>query len=386
MSKSDPQRALHVSNTSRCSVNIHTYLINEHEYPQDQLPFRLYIRFYDVLPRTCPCVPATDSGSYIEDSEKESSSVYVEMDTEIELFLARDYGTQDHTFYTFEPKEFTIDENSSAAPLVTLSNEPDPPPSCGILMRILPIGKTRGPNWYRPEPPPLIVRLMAIPRSPKLLVLPTKLHIQICALDLPANDILRIRKHIRVMNTGSGRLQTYAVTEKPWFLRIPQEQCFAKCIGSGLGSHTLDLELFPGSSTESMPLHLNVEFPKLQVEPSKIDFGYVMDGDYRKTYFTLMQTSSTITMEVAIESRGDKEYRIWPPRLTLAPRTRERVYVQFISRWQLWPAESTVHIRALTTAGVWCMTVVPLHAQSTLDRATHLPAHDYTDDSRLSTH
>ncbi|CAK1554564.1 unnamed protein product [Leptosia nina] len=81
MSSSDPERALVVANPSRSCLNVQTYVITENQYPQDELPFRLYLRFYYVPSRTCPCVTALDSISYAdEDSDKNSSSEYSEID------------------------------------------------------------------------------------------------------------------------------------------------------------------------------------------------------------------------------------------------------------------------------------------------------------------
>ncbi|CAK1554565.1 unnamed protein product [Leptosia nina] len=315
-----------------------------------------------------------------------------------------------------------MEPNSTTTLQVTISGDPAPPPPTVILMRLRPLDNS-GPGWHRPEPPPLTVRLLAVTRLPKLLVMPKQLIVRICALDLPANDILRIRKRLRVMNTGSGPLQAFAITECPWFIRVAQEQCDAKCLDPGPGSTVLNLDLLARSSTEiaievtivteemwpkpqedyerrrcitnelrffddqniflmSLPLQLVVEYPQISVEPRKIDFGYVMDGDRRNTFFTVMQTSFSATMEVVVECLG-KDYQTWPPNLTLAPRCRERVYVQYIARYQVSPVEGLVKIRAFGSPGSWCAVAVQLRAQTSLDRATHLPVHDHTDDSHL---
>lgn len=40
-----------------------------------------------------------------------------------------------------------------------------------------------------------------------------------------------------------------------------------------------------------MPLVLDVEYPALLVEPDALDFGFVTDGDSRKSYFSVKHTS-----------------------------------------------------------------------------------------------
>ncbi|CAG4955820.1 unnamed protein product [Colias eurytheme] len=386
MSSSDRNRTVRVSNPSRARLAVHPYVITENQYPQQELPFRLYIRFYDVPPRTCPCLYQVDSESCVEEnSEKGSSSFYQEMDTAIELYLSRDFGVQDDTYYKLEPSELSMDVNSQATPSVTLSQEPVAPPSV-VLFRTRPIDKY-GPGWYRPEPSAQLVRLLAVTRLASLLVLPSKLCINVCALDLPMNEVLRVRKRLHILNTGSGPLKAFATTDHPWRLLIAQNQCDAKCLESGARMNVLELNLPPRSSTEisaevtiktmetwppptetyephkhtttelkffddqdifllSIPLQLDLEFLILKTEPSSIDFGYVMDGDARKTYFTVMHSSHTVTIPVTIECIGDPEFRVWPPSLILAPNSRERVYVQYVASWRSSPAECRVRISA----------------------------------------
>ncbi|KAG6449224.1 hypothetical protein O3G_MSEX005921 [Manduca sexta] len=105
MSSSDPERTLLVRNTSCADLTVRAYLLAEYEYPQDQLPFRLYLRFYDIPPRTCPCLNAYDSDYPLdESSEAASSSAEQEMDTAIELYLTADYGPQHETCFKAEQK------------------------------------------------------------------------------------------------------------------------------------------------------------------------------------------------------------------------------------------------------------------------------------------
>ncbi|XP_045498184.1 uncharacterized protein LOC123696171 [Colias croceus] len=133
----------------------------------------------------------------------------------------------------------------------------------------------------------------------------------------------------------------------------------------------------------SIPLQLDLEFPILKAEPSSIDFGYVMDGDARKTYFTVKHSSHTVTIPVTIECIGDPEFRVWPPSLILAPNCRERVYVHYVASWRSSPAECRVRILAQDGAGCWCACAVRVRARPTLDRSAHAHTHDYTDDAHL---
>lgn len=40
-----------------------------------------------------------------------------------------------------------------------------------------------------------------------------------------------------------------------------------------------------------MPLILELEFPVLSLEPATIDFGFVTDGDTRKSYYSIAHSS-----------------------------------------------------------------------------------------------
>lgn len=42
---------------------------------------------------------------------------------------------------------------------------------------------------------------------------------------------------------------------------------------------------------QSVPLVLDMEYPALLVEPVALDFGFITDGDTRKTYFSVKHTS-----------------------------------------------------------------------------------------------
>lgn len=38
-------------------------------------------------------------------------------------------------------------------------------------------------------------------------------------------------------------------------------------------------------------MHLELEYPIINIEPALIDFGFVTDGDTRKSYFTVSHSS-----------------------------------------------------------------------------------------------
>ncbi|CAH2207678.1 jg21597, partial [Pararge aegeria aegeria] len=65
------------------------------ECVEDELPFRLYLRFFDVLPRICPCVNAIDARAELaEPPSRSDSAAGGGVGTDIEIYLAPDHGVQ----------------------------------------------------------------------------------------------------------------------------------------------------------------------------------------------------------------------------------------------------------------------------------------------------
>lgn len=97
----------------------------------------------------------------------------------------------------------------------------------------------RRPEWARPEPPPQPVLVLPAPRGARLLVPRRELLVELCALHLPADDVLRsapprsptgrprppsipagvsprVRKRFRVQNVGDGYLHATVTAGEPW--------------------------------------------------------------------------------------------------------------------------------------------------------------------------
>ncbi|XP_037294363.1 uncharacterized protein LOC115442931 [Manduca sexta] len=479
MSSSDPERTLLVRNTSCADLTVRAYLLAEYEYPQDQLPFRLYLRFYDIPPRTCPCLNAYDSDYPLdESSEAASSSAEQEMDTAIELYLTADYGPQHETCFKVEPEACVLAAGAQHEWRVTLRPPPgaELAPPARLLLRTIPLHKS-GVCWQRSEPPPQSVVLRHSARAGALRASCERLSVRICALHLPLGELLRVRKRFQLKNIGDGPLEVCARTQSPWCVvsgarARSRLACGAGCACGACGPgaraerhtrHTrLHMLLPPRSSTEvcvevrvhaseacplwcaerdaapsapsaaaltrnaqsaecnklryeplrrtatplcfydkynkllQVSLVLELEFPALCVEPEMIDFGFVTDGDTRKTYFTVTHSSCTETLELVAECHGEGEgsgetgelFELWPRTFRLAPRRAQRVYVQYTARWCGAPVETCVRVRcaagAAGAAGAarWCGAGGRVRAAPARDLDCRAP-HDHTDDARL---
>ncbi|KAF9407257.1 hypothetical protein HW555_012661 [Spodoptera exigua] len=133
MSASDARRKLRGRNVSRAPLLVHAYTAASYEYPQDELPFRLYIRYYDVPPRTCACVTAfqTEEGGDVE-----------EADTGLELYLAPDCGPQTDAYYAVSPEVCTVQAGECAdwqLRLVAPQHGGERAPDVCLLLRLQPL-------------------------------------------------------------------------------------------------------------------------------------------------------------------------------------------------------------------------------------------------------
>ncbi|XP_047030081.1 uncharacterized protein LOC124637559 [Helicoverpa zea] len=94
--------------------------------------------------------------------------------------------------------------------------------------------------------------------------------------------------------------------------------------------HTTPLHIFDDVNIlKTVPLVLELEFPVLRVQPAVLDFGVVADGDTRKAYFSVSHSSRMVTLDIATQWIGGKEFKIWPPFLRIPPGGSENVYLQY---------------------------------------------------------
>ncbi|KAI8436416.1 hypothetical protein MSG28_010012 [Choristoneura fumiferana] len=108
-----------------------------------------------------------------------------------------------------------------------------------------------------------------------------------------------VRKRFRVQNTGSAPLAVSCAGGggggRAWRLVRGEPRgglCGCSCVRArGERRPQQDMLLEPRSSTATLPLMLEVEYPQLFLEPAALDFGFVADGDTRKTYFTVWHSS-----------------------------------------------------------------------------------------------
>ncbi|CAG9786464.1 unnamed protein product [Diatraea saccharalis] len=299
------------------------------------------------------------------------------------------------------------------------------------------------PCWFRREPRAQTVHLRAVLREGVLQVSDCKIQVKYCALGLPYGDVMRIRKTFHVLNVGNGHLHLEARTEGMW--SIVQDHNLQNTCGSGcacvtqsgqrtksvalhyqpLSSNEMTVEVCIHSaevwpkvdtSTNSPPLYnqwkktvtplyfydkdnvllmtlsliLNLEYPRVNIEPAAIDFGFVTDGDTRKTYFTVSHTSRTTTLYLETKWLGSDDFSLWPKTLLLSPGTCEPVYVQYTARWRRGPVEGVARVEHCGGAGAgagagagWCWSALPVRAAAARDQRCRAPPHDHTDDSRL---
>nr|XP_037868475.1 uncharacterized protein LOC105841511 isoform X2 [Bombyx mori] len=430
MTQADSERSLLVKNTSRCGLSVQAFVLTEHEHHQDYLPFRLYLRFLDSFPPTCPC-------AVFENSIDESSTCSLSstgLATEFELFLGPDHGKQDNYNFKITPDTLSISARTEAKWQVKLEAvHQEPAPAARVMFRCIPLSRS-GECWYRPDPPPQIVRLKEAPREGVLEVSCSKVVVSVCALNLPEENVLRCRKRFDVRNPGSGPLQLTARTREPWCvvtesarahcgtgcgcdpkfertrdeavtMSLPARCCVEMCVEVYIKTddvwppqpqdreeqlnetplpelQTISTPLtFCDAVNEllSIPLILEIEYPALRMKPDTIDFGFVTERDTRKTYFTITHTSRKETLDVTTEWLGGDEVRVWPRTVCVAPRTGCRVYVQYTARWCGSPLEGAVRVRA----GARCGGGVRVRARPTRDHKCRMLPHDFTDDANL---
>ncbi|XP_073956444.1 uncharacterized protein [Choristoneura fumiferana] len=458
LSESDQERTLRVKNTSRSQLTVHAYTLLEHEYPQDALPFRLYMRFFDVLPPTCPCLTAVPLDEMLGEVSAASSSIPEEMDTGIELFLAADFGPQNYDCYKVEPQSCVVAAGAWQKWRVSLLPRVGGAGAAGLLLlRTLP-DDDRGRHYRNDTSKCLKIVVFAIvspggaasrrrrarvprvPRAAQLRLSCRELRVRLCALDLPFKDVVRVRKRFRVQNTGSAPLAVSCAGGggggRAWRLVRGEPRgglCGCSCVRArGERRPQQDMLLEPRSSTamcvevcvhteevwpaaeagddcqpasyppqriiqgemtfyseqgllQTLPLMLEVEYPQLFLEPAALDFGFVADGDTRKTYFTVWHSSLSSTIDLSAAWSGGEQFRLFPRRLRLPPGARQRIYLQYTARWSGGPspAEGCAAVRADAGAGAWCRAGLRARAQPARDHKCRAPAHDHTDDPVL---
>ncbi|CAB3221204.1 unnamed protein product [Arctia plantaginis] len=435
LSPTDARRSLVVRNISRSELTVQAYVTRENEREQDVLPFRLYMRMYDILPVTCPCVTAFDS---VSKTSSTTSYVSSDMDTGVEVYLAPDHGPQDDTFYSVMPEECSIKPDECITWDVVLDPPPSPEtaPDTTLMLRLKP-HKKAGDNWYRDEPQPQLVQLRQVARLSRLKLSCDEIVVKICALDLPLGNFLRIRKRFRVLNVGNGMLTLRLQTCVPWCIvqSCESDNQKSKKICNDVENKALKRneavtwDLPPTSSTEvcvevcvttveawptsmvstcspfsyaprrrettplylyedflllqTLPLTVDVEYPVIKVEPCSLDFGFVTDGDSKKTYISVSHTSPTATLALVVQRDGCEEFVFWPSILQVAPGCSERIYIQYTAVWRHGPAECCITVQECSAAGGWCRGAVALRASPALDHKWRAEVHDHTDDEHL---
>ncbi|XP_049886582.1 uncharacterized protein LOC126381090 [Pectinophora gossypiella] len=149
VSAQDPEHTLHVRNTSRAPLAVHAYVLRDHEYVQDRLPFRVCVRLFDVAPATCKCSGLfqndDDSMSSVcgeQSSSGGSAGVEMEMDTGVELYFAPDCGVQDGEYFQVWPRQQQVAPGERCSWRVTCCPPAAPPlllPPHTLLLRTLPL-------------------------------------------------------------------------------------------------------------------------------------------------------------------------------------------------------------------------------------------------------
>ncbi|XP_052747829.1 uncharacterized protein LOC116413117 [Galleria mellonella] len=215
MSASDAHRTVRARNTSRSRLDVHAYIIREHEHLQEQLPFRLYLRFFDVPSRV-------------------------------------------------EPQVCTIEPNTVNSWNVTLvpSDHGMLASNTTLLLRCVPLDNF-GKDWYRPDPKPQLVHLKQAARDGHLRLPCREVSVKLCALDLPFSDVMRVRKSFQVQNIGSGPLYVTAKTEAPWSIVQEENDDHARLCGTNCGCHPR-----MGNRLVNLPLHLE---PRSSLEKNSKD-------------------------------------------------------------------------------------------------------------------
>ncbi|CAB3221206.1 unnamed protein product [Arctia plantaginis] len=451
LSQSDATRSLIVKNVSRCELLVSAYVTLENECVQDVLPFRLYIRLYDVLPKTCPCDTANQSEFGEQSITPTNSSV--DMDTEVELYLAADRGPQNELYYNVTPDVCTMKAGVTMKWELSLKppSSPETAPNGTLILRLRPLHKF-GDSWYRDEPAPQLVQLRQVVTVPQVKLSCDEIVVKVCALDLPYGDFLRIRKRFQVLNVGNADLNVSIQTRFPWCLVKGRPSHHDKEVRCAIGCETLPrnecrdshvtINLPPRSSTEvclevsictteawahcaaagneaceppcyeprrqetsllfvyddaqmlfTIPLILELEYPAIKTEPQVMDFGFVTDGDSRKSYVSISHTSSK-TLTLAVRWLGPPEFEIWPFFLEVPPEDSKQVYIQYTAVWRQGRAEGCVLVNVCCGAGDtrhdksappsgWCRAALAVRATPARDNTWHAPPHDYTDDDHL---
>ncbi|XP_053609178.1 uncharacterized protein LOC128674563 [Plodia interpunctella] len=439
MSAADDKRVIRARNATRSRQLVRAYLLKEHEDERDRELFRVYLRLEDAEPPPPTPLPSDCSTSVACELSDASSSFQPEPATNVELFLCADFGPQCLTPYMVEPEICEVEAGADVSWQVSRCEEfEDQLPSDAILMlRCEPLDKA-GDNWYRPLPPPQTVQLRLARRNGQLQLSTKEVRVKICALNLPYDEVFRVRKRFHIMNVGDGPMSVTAFVRSPWSLvtedwsRWTEGDGLAnmcRCIGGRPSRHRTEdqpLKLLPRSSIEicvevnvprmaatpptvlepvdppryqdkdvtvtpfvirddqevyaKLYLVLEIEYPVVIVEPEVINFGFVTDSHTSKTYFTVRHSSRTETLDLAAVWSGVAGFLLHPLLVRVPPGASRRVYVQYTAAWRGAPVEGKATMTSRRAA--WCSAAVTCRAAPIRDHKWQ-PTHDYTDDPVL---
>ncbi|KAJ0176888.1 hypothetical protein K1T71_008067 [Dendrolimus kikuchii] len=299
------------------------------------------------------------------------SSYTEEMDTWIEIYFAPDYGVQDDGCFKVSPDEMTIaagEWKEWKVSLKTLSHY-ELASSCNLVLRAQPKDRS-GEVWYRPDPPAQIVGLKQAVREGLLKASCRDVRVELCALDLPYEDVMRVRKRFRLRNIGNGPQAVTASTQAPWTIVLNKEQrllCGAGCV-------CIDEEPIEDERREEMVM--------LHLEP---------------------RSSIEICLEVRVDTKES-----WPVQVETAGPCQRPDYPQFkktktplvfydddnmllvscfaLCSWSAAPAEGCVLLRmgcGCSQELSWCRASVPCRASPSRDHKCRATRHDHTDDTNL---
>ncbi|XP_041979288.1 uncharacterized protein LOC121733183 [Aricia agestis] len=419
LASTDPKRILQATNHTRADIHVYSFVVKDLAPSERKLPFRLYFRLYEVSSK-CLCAK---NGSDTIDTTTPNNCLHPDMG--IELFLDDDYGRQDSICYRVEPEYVLVGKHQKVHWSVSLTDDKSSAPSA-LVVRSTPV-QSQGEDWFRPSPPAQLVKLRTSARTPHLEVSQTEVTVEICALDLSPDDVIRKRRRLEIRNTGNGFLTLSIKTKEPW--RVKEDKCDQNSARNNeekqdLQKETTELVMLPNSSKEvsvkleleakhvvpepgdqypsdilnttplyfydeegremlNIPLTLHVDRPVLAAEPALIDFGLVSDGHAKKSYFTLTHTSRTRTVEVAVYISGDENFKIHPEKLTLAPGERQNVYLQYTCRWT--DSHTALALIRVRGGADWCAVSVQARAHPTryVARSAVTDHADFTVDDML---
>ncbi|KAG7310179.1 hypothetical protein JYU34_004731 [Plutella xylostella] len=438
MSETQLVRTLRARNIYGAQLKVETYIIRDYEYVQSQLPFRLFYQLFDipVTVERCPCMKVQYQGyeasgevTPIPSQCSSHSSLY---STGVRLYLGPDVGVQDYTYFEVTPDKTNIPIDSTESWAVTLKENDMVTPPHTLLLRAIAVGYDVE-GWEGL----LMVYLKVTPRQPKLQIDPDSVELRFSALNLPSNNVMRLRKSIRIQNTGTGELRLSLYTSGSWLLTLGRSitsdrecSCNTEAVDElmvtiaprtaievkvqievdtseswpspcpGLcdcAAQAPPASCYPDKKWVSgelvlqgnhgvfqvVPLSLELHYPVLSLRPKSLDLGAVLAGESRKTYLTLRHTARD-AVAVVMRWEGDPGFSVHPQRLDVEAGASSNIYVLFTAPdTARGPAAGMLRARVASDAGVWCQDTAELKAEVSRDAAAHRPPHDYTDDPSL---